>query len=183
MSHECSLANSTLDARRSLPVSHTYRVLKIYPHWLNRAKKSLIEDVADVASVGEGDDGTSFDVEFFPAIGAGIGAFEQASQCGDVIVGEGDRDCFDGGVEFSQKCGECAGEQARADAFALTVFAHDTHGDAGDFVVWVADKKIDCGDRHVVAGLVLNEQKSLENTRVFDLWGRGIETALGHAGG
>ena len=41
MSHESSLANPTLDARRSLPVSHSYRVRKLYPHWLNIAKKTL----------------------------------------------------------------------------------------------------------------------------------------------
>ena len=122
-----------------------------------------------MAAIGEGNDGATFDVELFPLIRASIGAFEQAAQRGNIIVGERNRKRLNGGMILAQKCRQCAGEKTRADAFALAVFANDTHGDAGNFIVWIADKQIDSGNRLIIPRCVVYDKESLENAGIFDL--------------
>lgn len=143
---------------------------------------AVLDEFVDFSAVGECGDGAAEGVDFFPLVGAFKFAGEEASQGGDVVVGEGDGEGFDGGVEMSDEGGECAGEEASSEAFSLGVFPNDEHGEACDFEGWESDEEVDGGGGFGVDVGVVGGHEVSEDARALDVWGRGSEGAGGESG-
>lgn len=105
--------------------------------------------------------------------------FYKASEGGNVIVREGDRERCDSGVHLSEKYRESAQDIA-CDTFSVEVFAHEQACDGGDFVVRKANEEVEYGHGSCCKDSIIDEEKVFKDAGVLERWGESVEACLGH---